>query len=91
MNAILRKYVGEFRSGPNLNGGEAELFLDSMISESDEAILAEIFRAWNQKGIDEDEIYSIAKVMRGRCVKRRFETYGLGRYRRHGRQQIEDI
>ncbi|MEO7675047.1 MAG: anthranilate phosphoribosyltransferase [Pyrinomonadaceae bacterium] len=69
MSGILGKYISEFRSGRSLNGDEAEAFLNSLVDESDENILAEIFREWNKKGIDEDEVYAIAKIMRERCVK----------------------
>lgn len=69
MTSILQKYVGEFRVGRALVESDAKLFLDSLIAEDNESILAEIFRSWNAKGIDENEIYSIAKIMRDRCTK----------------------
>lgn len=69
MSSILKKYVDEFRDGRDLSGSDAEPFLDSLIEESDELILADIFRTWNDKGIAEDEIYFLAKIMRERCTK----------------------
>ncbi len=57
------------RRGRDLGGADAEAVLDALIDESDEAVIAELFRAWDRKGIAEDEIYSIAKIMRGRCTK----------------------
>lgn len=69
MSLILKKYIGEFRRGRSFGSDEAELFLDSLIGESDEIILGEIFREWGSKGIDEEEIYQIAKIMRERCIR----------------------
>ena len=69
MNSILQKYVGEFRNGRDLHGSDAEQFLDALIGETDESILADVFTAWNGKDIDEDEIYAIARIMRDRCTK----------------------
>ncbi|MGH7783452.1 MAG: anthranilate phosphoribosyltransferase [Candidatus Binatia bacterium] len=67
-----------FRSGDELSSSSlAEPFLDALISEEDEPVLAEIFRTWNQKGITENEIYFIAKIMRERCrkVNSKHETF----------------
>jgi len=52
--------------GNDLPETDAVVLLDSLIGSTDDVILAEIFRAWNDKEIAEDEIYSIAKIMRGR-------------------------
>jgi anthranilate phosphoribosyltransferase len=68
VNTNLNRYIDEFQRGRDLAGGDAEAFLDSLISESDEPLLTDIFRAWDAKGITEDEIYSIAKIMRDRCT-----------------------
>ena len=48
-----------------------------MIGTSDESLLADLFNAWNQKGISADEIYTISKVLRERCIKinSRFVTF----------------
>jgi anthranilate phosphoribosyltransferase len=69
MMYILRKTIDDFGKRRDLNGDEAEAFLDALIVETDEPLLADIFRAWNEKGIAENEIYSIAKIMRDRCTK----------------------
>jgi anthranilate phosphoribosyltransferase len=66
---ILRKTIDEFLSDRHLDADAAEPFLDSLIVETDETLLADIFRLWNDKGIVEDEIFSIAKTMRDRCTK----------------------
>jgi anthranilate phosphoribosyltransferase len=66
---ILRSYVGAFRDGTNLRSEEAEIFLDSLITETDEMLLGDLFRSWNDKGIAENEIYEIARIMRTRCTR----------------------
>lgn len=74
---ILRETIESFRRGHDLDRDAAEALLDALITESDEPLLAEVFRAWNEKGIGQDEIYSIAKIMRERCtrVNSRHETF----------------
>ena len=66
---ILRNYIDVFRSGRDLDGADAETFLDALIGETDEALLGDVFRSWNEKNISENEIYEIARVMRGRCIR----------------------
>jgi anthranilate phosphoribosyltransferase len=39
-----------------------------MIATNDEVRLVDLFRAWGQKGIASNEIYSIAKLLRERCI-----------------------
>lgn len=68
MNAILKKYISEFDAGRGLRADEAAAFLDSMIAETDESLLFSIFQKWNHKGIDEDEIFLIARLLRDRCL-----------------------
>jgi anthranilate phosphoribosyltransferase len=77
MSELIREMTTRFSAGRDLGAEAAEPLLDEMISSSDEAALAELFRAWNQKGIAADEIYAIAKVLRDRCVKvkSRFKTF----------------
>ncbi len=66
---ILQKYDQKFHAGDDLAGVEAEAFLDALISETDEILLADIFRSWNAKGITADEIYEIARLMRERSTR----------------------
>jgi anthranilate phosphoribosyltransferase len=40
-----------------------------VISETDQSLLAEVFQGWNAKGIETDEIYEIARIMRDRCSR----------------------
>ena len=69
MTSILPEQLKEFQSGADLAVGNATEFFDALITETDERLLAGIFNAWNRKGIAEDEIYLIAKIMRERCTK----------------------
>ena len=69
MSTILSKYKEAFGRGSELDAADAELFLDAMISETGESLLADAFIAWNKKGIEENEIYSIAKIMRDRMTR----------------------
>jgi anthranilate phosphoribosyltransferase len=69
MTSILETIRCDFENGRSFNADKAELFLDSMISETDEGLLRSLFVSWNEKGFEENEIYSIAKVMRERCSK----------------------
>ena len=66
---ILNKYVETFRSHRDLDKADAESFLDALIEETDEVLLADVFRAWNEKDIAEEEIYEIARIMRSRCTR----------------------
>jgi len=67
--SILKKTVESFGRRRDLDCNDAEELLDPLISETDETLMAELFRAWDKKGITENEIYSIAKLMRDRCTK----------------------
>jgi anthranilate phosphoribosyltransferase len=69
VKTILRKYVDAFDLGCDLDGGDAESLLDGLISETDDRILADLFHAWDRKGIAEDEIYELAQLMRDRCTR----------------------
>lgn len=77
MSELLRETTANFDAGTDLPKSAAEPLLDEMIATNDEAVLSELFRSWNKKGISDSEIYSIAKILRERCVKvnSRFETF----------------
>jgi len=66
---ILKKYIDEFDAGRDLVRTDAEPFFDALIHETDEALLTSVFQTWNVKGIGEDEIYQIARMMRDRCTR----------------------
>ncbi len=69
MSEIIRHYTEEFRRGSSLLASDAEALLDSMVASADEPLLTALFISWDQKGIREDEIFSLATIMRSRSVK----------------------
>ena len=69
MSSVVREVTGQFLSGHDLDEGVAQPLLDEMIASTDEESLAALFHSWNGKGIAADEIYSIAYILRKRCVK----------------------
>lgn len=58
-----------FRSGEELSTANAEPFFDALIAETDEELLAGILTAWEEKGTTEDELFSLASIMRSRCIR----------------------
>ena len=69
MSGLLQHQAEEFRRGNDLQSSDAETFLDQLISGTDEDLLRDVFVAWNEKGIDENEIYELARIMRERCIR----------------------
>ena len=69
MASILDKIVGDFTRGRELDERDAEPLIDALITEYDESLISDVFIAWNKKGIEENEIYSIARILRHRCTK----------------------
>ena len=74
---ILRQVKNQFESGRNLPQGEAAPFFDALLAETDEALLAGILTAWENKGVVENELFEIASIMRSRCtqIKSRHEVF----------------
>lgn len=75
--SILKKAVEDFRSGKQLAAELAEPVLDALISETDESEIADLLTAWDAKGIEENEIYEFARILRSRMkrVNSRHETF----------------
>ena len=73
----LNDYLNSFRNGSNLPDDQAESFFDLLLNEQNENLLSNILKAWNEKGTSEDELYSLAAIMRRRAVKvnSRHETF----------------
>src|SRR6478672_1087131 len=69
MTQLIRETTISFSSGNDLDAAIAEPLLDEIIAAQDETALSDLFHAWNRKGIATDEIYSIAKILRERCIK----------------------
>ena len=69
MSDLLHHQIEEFRRGLHLCSDTAVHFLDQLIASDDEDLLRDVFVAWNEKSIDENEIYELARIMRDRCVR----------------------
>lgn len=66
MSEIIQSYLHRFSNGGDLAEADVEPLFDAVITETDESLLTEFLHAWHRKGIDEKEIYSLAKLMRER-------------------------
>lgn len=66
---ILKKTLKMFRAGEELPSASCEAFFDALISETDEQMLGDILTAWEAKGTTEDELFSLASIMRKRCIR----------------------
>ncbi len=75
--SILEKTTSDFRRGIEMDSDDAEAVLDALITEVDEALTASVLTAWNGKGIEENEIYAFARILRLRMkrVNSRHETF----------------
>lgn len=67
--SILQKALEDFRSDTELSADLAEPVLDALISEQDESAIANLLTAWNAKGIEENEIYEFARILRSRMKR----------------------
>jgi anthranilate phosphoribosyltransferase len=74
---IIRETTLAFRRGGDLALAHAEEIFDAIITESDEHLLVDLLNAWNEKGIAEDEIFSLASMMRSRMrtISSRHQTF----------------
>ena len=68
-NEAIHEVLRLFHTGDEMTPSLAEPFLDALISTEDEPLLTQVFNTWRDKGITENEIYYIARVMRDRCTK----------------------
>lgn len=66
---ILEHYLDEFRLGCELDAPEAETLLDALIGCEKIELTASVLTAWNEKGVTEDELFSLASLMRGRMKR----------------------
>lgn len=76
-NSLLNKAVEDLRRGRGVAADDAEPVLDALISETEEPVIAKFFSEWHRKGIEEDEIYNFAKILRRRMkrITSRHETF----------------
>ena len=69
---ILEHYLEEFGLGCDVSDVESETLLDALIGCDNIPLTASVLGAWNEKGVTEDELFSLASLMRGRM--KRIET-----------------
>ncbi len=76
-NRILEHYLDEFQSGCDLDPAEAESLFDALIGSEDADLIAQVLSAWNEKGTTEDELFSMAQIIRSRMkrIASRYETF----------------
>jgi len=67
--SVLQKAIEDFRSNKELLPEFAEPLLDALISESDESAIGSLLTTWNTKGIEENEIYEFARILRSRMKR----------------------
>jgi anthranilate phosphoribosyltransferase len=63
------KFTKIFRDGKDVPSADMAAFFDALLAETDEGSLFELLSAWNAKGTNEDELFELASIMRGRCQK----------------------
>lgn len=68
-SSILQKVSEDFVHGEELQESLAEPVLDALITESDEPLIAKVLTTWHRKGIEANEIYEIARIMRSRMTR----------------------
>lgn len=69
MKSDMHDYLELFRSGLDLPDDSASHFFDALLREDNEKLLADILRAWEAKGTTENELFSLASIMRSRALK----------------------
>ncbi len=68
-DVVLEYLIRRFDRGPTFDETEAEQILNALIAETNEDLLTSVFTAWDRKGIEENEIYLIARILRARCIR----------------------
>ncbi len=63
---ILEHYLEEFQSGCDLDPAEAGSLFDALISSENQLLLTRVLLSWDEKQTTEDEIFSLASIMRNR-------------------------
>lgn len=73
MNKLkLTDFANDFSKGHSINADNAADCFDAIINERNESVLESFLKAWNSKGVSDDEVYFFAKIMRNRM--KRIET-----------------
>lgn len=68
-NGYLKHITDEFRAGLELDVGDAEKLMDTLLECRDPGPIAALLSAWNDKGITEDELFALASLMRSRMKR----------------------
>lgn len=74
---ILEHFLDEFQTGRDLDPAEAESLFDALIGSEDAVRIARLLSAWNKKGSTEDELFSMAQIIRSRMkrIASRYRTF----------------
>jgi len=74
---ILEHYLDEFQHGFDVEAAEAATLFDALVGSVNQALIAEVLVAWNEKGISENELVATAGLMRSRMrrIESRYETF----------------
>ncbi|MGD9589785.1 MAG: anthranilate phosphoribosyltransferase [Pyrinomonadaceae bacterium] len=66
--SVLTQTVEHFESGRPFDADAAEGVLDALIGETDEELIAKVLTAWHRKGIEAEEIFQFARILRERMM-----------------------
>ena len=69
MSGVLREHLEGFRCGKNVGESEVVALFDALTTSTDENLLTELLLAWEEKGVTEDELFHLAKLMRSRMKR----------------------
>lgn len=69
VESVLQNTLRGFQDDQDLLPGFAEPFFDSLIIETDEELLSQLLRTWNEKGVSADELFALATIMRSRMKR----------------------
>jgi anthranilate phosphoribosyltransferase len=69
MSELLSHYQQEFAESRDVQPSDSAALFDAINAERNETILVSLLRAWNRKGIAEEELFEFAVVMRRRMKR----------------------
>lgn len=69
IDGILNHYSEHFRRNGDVAAADAGELFDAIIGTKDEAVLAGLLLAWNEKGTSEDELFAFVQIMRNRMKR----------------------
>ncbi|MBK9156190.1 MAG: hypothetical protein IPM25_18615 [Chloracidobacterium sp.] len=71
--SLLERTIEIFDGGMPLDADSAEGVLDALIEATDEELIARVLTAWHRKGIESEEIFQLARILRERMIRVRAE------------------